>query len=129
MMRRMLKSKLHRGTVTEANVDYEGSITIAADLMEKADILPYEEVHVLSVDNGARLTTYAIEGPRGSGVICVNGAAARLIHKGHTVIILTYQTLEDRDSKHLHPTLCYLNKRNEIERIGHEDRATVSLGV
>lgn len=129
MMRRMLKSKLHRGTVTEANVDYEGSITIDADLMKKADILPYEEVHVLSVDNGARLTTYAIEGPPGSGVICVNGAAARLIHKGHTVIILTYQTLDDRDSRDIHPTLCYLDKKNRIERIGHQDRATVTLGV
>jgi aspartate 1-decarboxylase len=78
-MRVMLKSKIHRVRITEANIDYEGSITIDKQLMEAADILPYEQVHVLDVNNGARFTTYAIEGERGSGEICVNGAAARLV--------------------------------------------------
>ena len=79
-MRTMLKSKIHRATVTEANIAYEGSITIDRNLMEAADILPFEQVHVLDIDNGSRLETYVIEGERGSGVICLNGAAARLVH-------------------------------------------------
>src|SRR5438105_491286 len=91
-VRTILKSKIHRATVTQADLQYEGSITIDRILMEAADILPYEQVHVLDVDNGARLTTYAIEGDRNSGVICMNGAAARLVSAGDTVIILTYAT-------------------------------------
>ena len=89
-MRTVLKSKIHRATVTQADLHYEGSITIDPHLMDAADILPFEQVQVLDVDNGARLTTYAIEGERDSGQICINGAAARLVSPGDTVIILTY---------------------------------------
>jgi len=86
----MMKSKIHRARVTEVNIDYEGSITIDKRLMEEADILPYEQVQVLNVNNGARFSTYAIKGEADSGQICLNGAAARLVAKGDTVIILSY---------------------------------------
>ncbi len=99
-MRTVLKSKIHRARVTQADLHYEGSITIDADLMDAADVLPYEQVHVLDVDNGARLTTYAIEGARGSGEICINGAAARLVKPQDTVIILTYRTATDDGGAH-----------------------------
>ena len=94
-MRTMLKSKIHRAKVTVVNIDYEGSITIDKQLMEEADILPFEMVHVLDVENGNRFQTYAIEGERGSGVIGINGAAARLVQKGDTVIILSYTNLSE----------------------------------
>src|SRR4030067_3440502 len=94
-MRMMLKSKIHRATVTDANINYEGSITIDSKLMKAADIIPYEQVHVLNVNNGARFTTYAIEGEAGSGDICLNGAAARLGVKGDLVVILTYDNIPD----------------------------------
>ncbi|MCH8191491.1 MAG: aspartate 1-decarboxylase [Chloroflexi bacterium] len=119
-MRTMLKSKLHRATVTDANVDYEGSITLDPALMRAADILPYEQVHVLDVDNGARLETYAIEGRPGE--VCINGAAARLVDKGHRVIILTYRTVESLHAREIKPRLVYLNERNEIVHTGIRDR-------
>ncbi|MCH8191297.1 MAG: aspartate 1-decarboxylase [Chloroflexi bacterium] len=119
-MRTMLKSKLHRATVTDANVDYEGSITLDPALMRAADILPYEQVHVLDVDNGARLETYAIEGRPGE--VCINGAAARLVEKGHRVIILTYRTVESLRASEVKPRLVYLNERNEIVHTGIRDR-------
>ena len=121
-MRTMLKSKLQRGTVTEANIEYEGSITIDPLLMKSADILAYEQVHVLDIDNGARLVTYAIEGRAGSGELCVNGAAAKRVHKGDKVIILTYHHVQSADALHLKPRLVYLTENNEIERIGNRDR-------
>ena len=113
-MRTILKSKLHRATVTEANIQYEGSITIDKDLMEAADMLPYEQVHVLDIDNGARLETYVIEGERGSGVICINGAAARLVSAGDKVIIISYQTISEADAINLDPKLVYVDSRNRI---------------
>jgi aspartate 1-decarboxylase len=113
-MRFMLRSKIHGARVTDANVEYEGSITLDRDLMEQADILPYEQVHVLDVDNGARLTTYAIEGPAGSGVVCINGAAARLVEKGHKVIILTYQQVREEEAKYVRPTIVHLNAANLV---------------
>ena len=119
-MRTMLKSKLHRATVTDANVDYEGSITLDPALMRAADIMPYEQVHVLDVDNGARLETYAIEGRPGE--VCINGAAARLVEKGHRVIILTYRTVESLRASEVKPRLVYLNERNEIVHTGIRDR-------
>ena len=97
MQRTMLKSKIHRATVTDANLDYIGSITIDTDLMKAADILPYEKVHVVDVDNGARLETYAIEGVAGSGAIEINGAAARLVAKGDRVIIMSYAQVDERN--------------------------------
>jgi aspartate 1-decarboxylase len=113
-MRTMLKGKIHRATVTEANIDYEGSITIDKDLMEKADILPYEQVHVLDINNGARLVTYTIEGERGSGVICMNGAAAKLVSKGDLVIIISYCTVSEFEAHSIIPKLVYVDKNNRI---------------
>jgi aspartate 1-decarboxylase len=118
-MRTVLKSKIHRATVTQADLHYEGSITIDSALMEAADILPFEQVHVLDVDNGSRLTTYAIEGERGSGRICINGAAARLVSPGDTVIILTYETMEGAQAREHRPQLVYVDERNRIARLGH----------
>ena len=113
-MRTMLKSKIHRATVTEANLHYEGSITIDRALMEAADLLPYEQVHVLDVDNGSRLETYVIEGERGSGRIGINGAAARLVHEGDKVLIVSYQTVSEADAINIVPTLVYVDSRNAI---------------
>jgi len=111
-MRTMLKSKIHRARVTDANIEYEGSITIDRTLMEAADILPYEMVHVLDLNNGARLETYAIEGEPGE--ICINGAAARAISKGDTVIILAYHGLSEEEANRCAPELVYVNSENDI---------------
>ncbi|MCL0095392.1 aspartate 1-decarboxylase [Dehalococcoidia bacterium] len=111
-MRMMLKGKIHRARVTEANIDYEGSITIDRTLMEAADILPYEMVHVLDVTNGARLETYAIKGE--GGEICINGAAARRVRKGDTVIILAYHLVSEEEARCSHPKLVYVNSQNEV---------------
>ncbi|HXH21225.1 MAG TPA: aspartate 1-decarboxylase [Dehalococcoidia bacterium] len=119
-MRMMLKGKIHRATVTEANVDYEGSITIDPVLMDAAGIVQFEQVHVLDINNGARLTTYAIEGEPGSGVICMNGAAARLVHKGDLVIILAYDLLTEEEAQGHKPYLVYVNERNEIVRTARD---------
>jgi aspartate 1-decarboxylase len=118
-MRTVLKSKIHRATVTQADLHYEGSITIDAALMEAADILPFEQVQVLDVSNGARLTTYAIEGPAHSGQICINGAAAHLVDPADIVIILTYKDASDEEARRNKPTLVYVDGQNRITRIGH----------
>ena len=111
-MRMMMKGKIHRAIVTEADIEYEGSITIDPVLMEAADILPYEKVHVLDVTNGARLETYAIEG--GPGEICLNGAAARLISKGDTVIILAYEWITNEEALDYHPKKVFVDSENRI---------------
>ncbi|MFH1031522.1 MAG: aspartate 1-decarboxylase [Chloroflexota bacterium] len=111
----MLKGKIHRARVTDANIDYEGSITIDRKLMEAADILPYEQVHVLNVNNGARFTTYAIQGEKGE--ICVNGAAARLAVKGDIVIILTYSNVEEGEASNVAPKLVYVDSKNAINEL------------
>lgn len=116
MMRTMLKSKIHRANVTDANIDYEGSITLDKKLMAAADIFPYERVLVLDVNNGARLETYAIEGPAGKGDVIINGAAARLVHKGDKIIIITFSPMDDRQAKSHHPKLVYVNEKNAIKR-------------
>ena len=110
----MLKSKIHRATVTDADIDYEGSITLDPVLMEAADILPYEQVHILDISNGSRLTTYVIEGSRGSGEVAINGAAARLVSAGDTVIILTYVEMEDQAARTCQPRLVYVDENNRI---------------
>jgi aspartate 1-decarboxylase len=115
----MMKSKIHRARVTDLNIDYEGSVTIDRNLMQAADILPYEQVHVLNVNNGERFSTYAIEGEPGSGQICLNGAAARLVCKGDIVIILTYSQVTENDAVDFHPNIVYVNKRNEITSVKH----------
>ncbi len=111
----MLKSKIHRATVTDADVNYAGSITLDPVLMEAADILPYEQVHVLDVNNGSRLTTYAIEGTHGSGEVAINGAAARLVSVGDTVIILTYREMEDGAARTCQPRLVYVDGENRMQ--------------
>jgi len=111
-MRIMLKSKIHRARVTRVNLDYEGSITIDKKLMEEADFLPYEQVQVLNTNNGARFTTYAIEGE--SGEICINGAAARLAVKGDIIIILSYCHVEDDEAHNFTPKLVYVDSQNTI---------------
>ena len=111
-MRTMLKSKIHRARVTDANIEYDGSITIDRTLMEAADILPCEMVHVLDLNNGARLETYAIEG--GPGEICINGAAARAISKGDTIIILAYHGLPEEEVNLCAPKLVYVNSENAV---------------
>ena len=112
-MRIMLKSKIHRARVTETNIDYEGSITIDKKLMEEADILPYEQVQVLNINNGARFATYAIEGE--CGEICLNGAAARLVTKQDTVIILSYCHVDDNEARNFIPKLVYVDAKNAIK--------------
>ena len=114
-MRIMLKSKIHRACVTEANIDYEGSIAIDKRLMEAADILPFEQVHILDVNNGSRFTTYAIEGQEGE--ICINGAAARLADRGDTVIILTYTDVPENETRNHCPVLVYVDSDNNIKDI------------
>ncbi len=111
-MRVMLKSKIHRVRVTDANINYEGSITIDRKLMEAADILPYEQVEVLNVNNGARFSTYAIEGEKGE--ICLNGAAARLGTRGDIAIILAYCHVEDAEARNITPRLVYVDEKNTI---------------
>ena len=113
-MRIMLKSKIHRARVTDANIDYEGSITIDKKLMAEADILPYEQVQVLNVNNGARFSTYAIEGQEDSGEICLNGAAARLAVKGDLVIILTYTEMSDEEARNHRPKIVQVSENNAI---------------
>ena len=113
-MRIMLKSKIHRARVTDANIDYEGSITIDKKLMDEADILPYEQVQVLNINNGARFSTYAIEGQEGSGEICLNGAAARLGVADDLVIILTYTNVSDDEAKDYKPKIVHVDAKNSI---------------
>lgn len=113
-MRTMLKSKIHRARVTQVNLDYEGSITIDKALMAASDILLFERVEVLNINNGARFSTYAIEGEANSGVIGINGAAARLVAKGDIVIILSYSQVTDDEAMIMMPSLVYVNNKNEI---------------
>lgn len=117
-MRAMLKSKIHRATVTGADINYEGSITLDPLLMEAADIIPYEQVHVLDVNNGSRLVTYAIEGEPGSGQVVINGAAARLVSEGDTVIIISYVDLPEQEARSGKPRLVYVDGENRIVRVG-----------
>ena len=117
MRRTMLKSKLHRATVTGSNLHYVGSITIDPELLEAADVLEHELVHVLDVDNGARLETYAIAGERGSGEVKVNGAAARLVHKGDTVIVVSYAEYEEEELGMYEPRVVHVGEQNRIVEV------------
>jgi aspartate 1-decarboxylase len=112
--RRMLKAKLHRLTVTQADLDYEGSLTLDPDLLDAADILPFEEVQVWNVTRGTRLATYAIEGERGSGVVCVNGAAAHLASAGDVVIVATFTELPDAQARRHRPRVVLVDYRNRV---------------
>lgn len=113
----MFKSKIHRATVTEANLNYMGSITIDEALLEAAGILPNEKVQVVNNNNGSRFETYVMKGPRGSGVICLNGAAARLVQPGDTVIIICYAMLDYREAAAFKPTIVMVDNKNRITEI------------
>jgi aspartate 1-decarboxylase len=110
----MLKSKIHRATVTQADLHYVGSVTIDQDLMDAADLLAGEKVAIVDIDNGARLETYAIAGPRGTGIIGINGAAARLVHTGDLVIIISYCTVTDAEARELKPKVVFVDSSNRI---------------
>ncbi len=112
MFRTMLKSKIHRATVTQADLHYVGSVTVDADLLDAADLLPGEQVAIVDVTNGARLETYTIAGPRGSGVIGINGAAARLVHPGDTVILISYAMVTDAEARTLAPRVVFVDAEN-----------------
>lgn len=127
MFRHMMKSKIHRATVTEANLDYVGSITIDENLMEAADLLENEKVQIVDNNNGSRLETYVIPGPRGSGVICLNGAAARLVHPGDTVIIISYAMLSTEELATHKPTVVFVDEDNKpVKLADHELHATIA---
>lgn len=113
----LFKSKLHRGTITEANINYVGSITIDTELLEKSGILPGEKVQVVNVNNGERFETYTIEGKKGSGIICVNGAAARLVQIGDKVIIIAYAMMDPKEASQFKPKVLILNDENKIVNI------------
>jgi aspartate 1-decarboxylase len=114
MRRIMCKSKIHRAKITEANLYYEGSLTVDSDLLDAADIMPYERVQVVNINNGERFETYTIPGKRRSGTICLNGAAARLGHVGDEIIIITYATYNEEELKNYKPSLVLLDKENHI---------------
>lgn len=119
-MRIMMKSKIHRATVTQADLDYVGSVTIDAALMEAADLLEGEQVAIVDVTNGARIETYAIPGPRGSGVVGINGAAAHLVHPGDLVIIMSYALFSDAEARALRPEVVHVDFENRILKIGND---------
>jgi aspartate 1-decarboxylase len=114
MRRTMLKSKIHRATITGSDLHYVGSITVDQDLLDAADIREHEQVHVVDVDNGARFETYTISGERGSGEICINGAAARLVHTGDTIIVISYAEYSEEELESYVPRVVHVNQTNEI---------------
>lgn len=120
MRRRMFLGKIHRATVTHADLDYEGSVTIDADLMDAAGMLEHEEVHVWNVTRGSRLVTYTLRGPRGSGVVCINGAAAHLNEPGDLVILATFGELEDAEARQHEPKVVMVDGHNRIVEIAKE---------
>jgi aspartate 1-decarboxylase len=119
MERIMLKSKIHRATVTDANVEYEGSITLDEEFMKVADLIPFEQVHIYNISNGNRFQTYCIKGEGGNGDICVNGAAARLAKKGDLIIIVSYVNIKDVELQNFQPTLVYLDENNALKTVCH----------
>ena len=120
MLRTMLKSKIHRATVTMADLHYVGSVTVDEDLLDAADLLPGEQVHIVDVTNGARLETYTIAGPRGSGVIGINGAAARLVHPGDVVILIAYGQMETAEARELQPHVVFVDADNKVIGTGSD---------
>ena len=120
MMRIMMKSKIHRATVTQADLDYVGSVTIDADLLEAAQLLEGEQVAIVDNTNGARIETYVIPGPRGSGVIGINGAAAHLVHPDDLVIIMSYAVVSDEEARAMEPRVVHVDQRNRVVKIGND---------
>jgi aspartate 1-decarboxylase len=127
MQRHMLKSKIHRATVTGCDLHYVGSVTLDADLMRSADLLPGELVHVLDVDNGNRFETYVIEGEPGSGEVCLNGAAARLVHLGDRVIVVSYGVFDEVELESHEPRVVHVDERNAIVRVDADPASLVEM--
>ncbi|MFJ5290540.1 aspartate 1-decarboxylase [Streptomyces sp. NPDC088348] len=123
MYRTLMKSKIHRATVTQADLHYVGSLTIDSDLMRAADLLPGEKVDIVDIENGSRLSTYVIEGPAGSGVIGINGAAARLISPGDRVIIIAYAAMTDEETVGFVPHVVFVDERNTVVDLGGDPAA------
>jgi aspartate 1-decarboxylase len=124
MKRTLFKSKIHRATITQADLYYEGSLTLDTDLMHAADLLPYEQVSVVNVNNGERFETYLIEGPAGTGVVCLNGPAARKGAVGDEIIIISYGQYDDHEElRYFKPTVVHVDKRNKIKDISHSIEA------
>lgn len=122
-----MKAKIHRAVVTEANLHYVGSVTIDEEILEKVDILPNEKVQIVNNNNGARFETYVIPGERGSGVICLNGAAARLVQPGDCVIIISYAMMDEEEARRHRPKVAIMNDRNQIiEMLGEEVHGTIA---
>ena len=119
MLLTMLHSKIHRATVTQADLHYVGSLTIDRDLMDAAGLRPGQEVDVVDVDNGNRLTTYAIEGERGTGILCINGAAARLISPGDLVIVIAYAQMTPEEADEFEPQVVFVDRSNKVIEVGH----------
>ena len=131
MRRRMMKSKIHRATVTDANLHYVGSITIDTELMKAADLLEWEQVAVVDIDNGARFETYVIPGAAGSGAMCLNGAAARLVHPGDRIIVISYGDYDQSELDDFEPTIVHVDRSNRIiteELASLEARVDHSVG-
>ena len=120
MMRIMMKSKIHRATVTQADLDYVGSVTLDAALMEAADLLEGEQVAIVDITNGARIETYVIPGEAGTGVIGINGAAAHLVHPGDLVIIMSYALVTDAEARALEPKIVHVDEANQIVKLGND---------
>jgi aspartate 1-decarboxylase len=118
MLRTMMRSKIHRATVTQADLHYVGSVTVDEDLLEAADLLPGELVHIVDVTNGARLETYTIAGERGSGMLGINGAAAHLVHPGDVVILIAYGQMDTAEARELRPNVVFVDAENRIVRTG-----------
>ena len=129
MLRTMMKSKIHRATVTQADLHYVGSVTVDEDLLDASDILPGELVHIVDIDNGARLETYTIAGERGSGVIGINGAAAHLVHPGDLVILIAYAQMEDAEARSYVPSVVHVDADNRIIELGGDPAEALSPGV
>ena len=118
----MLKAKIHRATVTQAELDYVGSITVDMDLLEQAGILEYEKVQIVDVNNGSRLETYTIAGERGSGVMCLNGAAARMVQTGDKIILMAYAQVTPEEASELRPTVLFVDEKNKVTKVTNYEK-------
>ena len=118
----MLKAKIHRATVTQAELDYVGSITVDSDLLEQAGILEYEKVQIVDVNNGSRFETYTIAGERGSGVMCLNGAAARMVQTGDKIILMAYAQVTPEEASELRPTVLFVDEKNKVTKVTNYEK-------